>query len=58
MLEPTKVAVRYNHKSLICPEKIAGASDLTGFIEAPEIKDKKKMSSPIIAPITIYCQRL
>ena len=53
MVEPTKVADQYNHKSPSSPENIAGASERTGFIEAPEIKDRKKMSSPIMHPITI-----
>jgi len=53
MLDPTNVAVQYNHRSLRYPDTNAGAKDLAGFIEAPEINAKKKMSSPTIPPITI-----
>lgn len=53
MLEPTKVADQYNHKSFIIPENIAGANERTGFIEAPEIKDRKKMSNPTMPPMAI-----
>jgi hypothetical protein len=52
-LEPIKVAVQYSHKSLIYPDNNAGAKDLAGFIDAPEIKERKKMSNPIIPPIAI-----
>ncbi len=53
ILEPTKVADQYNHKLFTAPESTAGASERAGFIEAPEINDKKKMSSPTIPPIAI-----
>ena len=53
MLEPTKVADQYSHKSFITPENIAGANERTGFIEAPEIKDRKKMSNPTMHPMAI-----
>ncbi len=50
---PTNGAVQYNHKFSNTPENSAGANALAGFIEAPEIKAKKKMSSPTIPPIAI-----
>lgn len=36
---------QYSHKSRVEPDIRAGASDLAGFMEAPEINDKKKMSN-------------
>ena len=51
MPEPTKVALQYNHKSLRKLETNAGARERAGFMDAPDTKDKKKMSSPIILPI-------
>ena len=48
-----KGAVQYNHRSLRYPDTMAGANDLAGFMEAPEINAKKKMSRPTIPPITI-----
>ena len=33
------------------PERRAGANDLAGFIDAPEIKARKKISRPTVAPI-------
>jgi hypothetical protein len=50
---PTKVALQYNHRSPTKPDNIAGARDLAGFIEAPEIYEKKKISRPTIPPIAI-----
>jgi hypothetical protein len=38
---PMNVADKYNHKSPTEPDNIAGAKDLAGFIEAPEISAKK-----------------
>jgi len=36
------------------PQEIrAGAKDLAGFIEAPEIKARKKISKSTMSPITI-----
>ena len=48
---PTKGAVQYNHKSLKVPDSNAGASALAGFMEAPEINAKNKISNPTIPPI-------
>ena len=50
---PTKVAVKYNHKLLNTPESKAGANERAGFIDAPEMKAKKKISKPTIPPIAI-----
>ncbi|MGA7005809.1 MAG: hypothetical protein WBY28_01935 [Nitrososphaeraceae archaeon] len=50
---PTKVADQYSHKSPTEPEGRAGAKDLAGFMDAPEINEKKKMSNPTIPPIAI-----
>ena len=36
---------------LIHPDNKAGASERAGFIEAPDINAKKKISNPTIAPI-------
>jgi hypothetical protein len=41
---PTKVAAPYSHKFPTEPESRAGAKDLAGFFEAPEISDKNRMS--------------
>ena len=35
------------------PERRAGANDLAGFIDAPEIKARKKISRPIILPMLV-----
>lgn len=51
--DPTKVADQYNHRSAIDPDTSAGANDLAGFIDAPEMKEKKKISSPTMPPIAI-----
>ena len=45
---PMNVAVQYSHKLFTAPESNAGAKDLAGFIEAPEINPKKKMGGIII----------
>ena len=50
---PIKVADQYNHKSPTDPDKSAGARDRAGFIEAPEMNARKKMSRPTIPPIAI-----
>ncbi len=39
---PIKVADQYNHKSLRVLESKAGAKDLPGFIDAPDINVKRK----------------
>jgi hypothetical protein len=46
------VAVQYSHKLPRTPERRAGANDLAGFIDAPVMKARKKISRPIIPPIT------
>jgi hypothetical protein len=38
---PMNVADQYSHKSPTEPDNNAGAKDLAGFIEAPEISAKK-----------------
>ena len=48
---PTKGAVQYNHKSSKVPESNAGARALAGFIDAPEINAKNKISNATIPPI-------
>src|SRR4249920_2208002 len=48
---PTNVAVQYNHRSVHTPDNNAGVSERAGFIDAPDIKAKNKISSPTIPPI-------
>ncbi len=48
----TNVAVRYIHRFPNTPDNKAGANERAGFIDAPEMNAKKKMSSPTIPPIT------
>ena len=48
-----KGAVRYNHKSSNIPLNSAGAIERIGFIDAPEIGDRKNTSSAMIPEITI-----
>ena len=50
---PIKVADQYNQRSPTEPDNSAGARDLAGFIEAPEMSAKKNMSRPTIPPIAI-----
>jgi len=50
---PTNVAVQYNQRLAIFPDNRAGAKERAGFIDAPEIKDKKKISSPTIPPMAM-----
>jgi hypothetical protein len=50
---PTKVADQYSHKLPNTPESKAGANERAGFIDAPEINAKKKISNPTIPPIAI-----
>lgn len=50
---PIKVADQYNHKSPTEPDNSAGARERAGFIEAPEMNAKKKMSKPTMPPIAI-----
>ncbi len=47
------VAVQYNHRSVHTPENKAGANERAGFIDAPDIKAKNKISKPTIPPIAI-----
>ena len=42
-----------NHKSVHTPDNNAGVSERAGFIDAPYIKAKNKISNPIMPPITI-----
>ena len=48
---PTNVAVQYNHRLAHTPDNNAGANERAGFIDAPDIKAKNKISSPTITPI-------
>ena len=48
-----KGAVRYNHKSSNVPLSSAGATERIGFIEAPEMGDRKNTSRAMIPDITI-----
>src|SRR5215472_15963657 len=50
---PIKVADQYRHKLTNTPESKAGANERAGFIDAPEINAKKKISRPTIPPIAI-----
>lgn len=50
---PINVSVQYSHKSPTNPKSNAGASDLAGFIDAPDMNPKKKISKPIIPPTAI-----
>jgi hypothetical protein len=50
---PTNVAEKYSHKLANVPESRAGANERAGFIDAPEIKAKKKISKPTIPPMAI-----
>src|SRR5215469_3964863 len=50
---PTKVADQYSHKLANIPESKEGANERAGFIDAPEINAKKKISNPTIPPIAI-----
>jgi hypothetical protein len=38
---------------MIEPDSKAGANERAGFIEAPEIKEKKRISRPTIPPIAM-----
>jgi hypothetical protein len=55
---PTKVADQYSHRFPNIPESNAGANERAGFIDAPEINAKKKISRPPIPPIAIPPKRL
>ena len=50
---PINVAVQYNLKSPTNLESNAGANDLAGFIDAPDMNPKKKISNPIIPLIAM-----
>src|SRR5215469_10818030 len=50
---PIKVADQYSHKLTNTRESKAGANERAGFIDAPEINAKKKISRPTIPPIAI-----
>ncbi len=45
---PTNVVLQYNHRSVHTPDNNAGANELAGFIDDPNIKAKKQISSPTI----------
>ena len=48
-----KGSVRYNHKSSDIPVSNAGATERIGFIEAPEMGDRKNTSRAMIPDITV-----
>ena len=48
-----KGAVRYNHKSSNVPLSSAGAIERIGFIEAPEMGDRKNTSRAMIPDIMV-----
>ena len=50
---PTKVADQQSHRLPNTPDSKAGANERAGFIDAPEIKAKKKISNPTIPPMAI-----
>ncbi len=50
---PTKVAVQYSHRSANTPDNRDGVNERAGFMDAPDIKAKNKISSPTIPPIAI-----
>lgn len=50
---PINVAVQYNHRLSNTPDNKAGSRERAGFIDAPEIKPKNKISKPTMPPITI-----
>ena len=50
---PMNVADQYSHKLFKTPETRAGAKERAGFIEAPDMNAKKKISSPTMPPIAI-----
>jgi len=50
---PIKVADQYSHKLTNTPESKVGANERAGFIDAPGINPKKKISKPSIPPIAI-----
>ena len=47
IVDPTKVADKYNHKSPSTLEISAGAKERAGFIEAPEINNANPTTSRI-----------
>src|ERR1051326_2270972 len=50
---PTNVALQYSQRFTRVPDSNAGANDLAGFMDAPEIYARKKISNPTIPPIAI-----
>jgi hypothetical protein len=50
---PTKVTDKYSYRLPKTPDSKAGANERAGFMDAPEIKAKKKIPRPTIPPITI-----
>ena len=46
-----KWCCQYSHKFSTTPDNNAGARARAGFIDAPEINDKNKISNPTIPPI-------
>lgn len=50
---PRVVATIYSHRCVRCPDTIAGAIDLAGFIEAPQIGPANMASKPTTAPMAM-----
>ena len=50
---PMNVADQEGHRLFNTPETRAGAKERAGFIEAPDMNAKKKISSPTMPPIAI-----
>ena len=50
---PVNVAVQLSHKLFNTPDTTACARERAGFIEAPDMKTKKNISSPTMLPIAI-----
>ena len=46
-------AVRYTQRFSIWPDRMAGASDLAGFMEAPQIGPANMASRPMTEPMAI-----
>ena len=51
------MADQYNQRLVQTPDMRAGANERAGFIDAPEINTKNKMSNPTMPPITIPPKR-
>src|SRR6476620_3240973 len=50
---PKNVADQEGHRLFNTPETRAGAKERAGFIEAPDMNAKKKISNPTMPPIAV-----